>query len=86
LTANGATITVGLDSSTTYHQQASGSSSDVQSGKTVIVQVTGGFRPGADGNPGAGNGGTGNGGTGNGAPGNGGPITLGTAGDVTVVP
>ncbi len=71
-TANGQTITIGLDSNTTYHQQASATSSDVQTGKTVIIDVTGGFRGGtAEGNGGA---------NGNGTAG------LGTASDVTVVP
>ncbi len=72
-TTGGQTITIGLDSSTTYHQQAPGSSSDVQTGKTVIIDVTGGFRGGAA---------EGNGG----ANGNGGTSSLGTAADVTVVP
>lgn len=76
-TANGTTITVGLGSSTTYHQQAAGSASDVQSGKTVILQVTGGFR--ANGTGGA-SGNAGNGSAGSGS------VTLGTASDVTVVP
>ncbi len=83
-TATGNTITVGLDSSTTYHQQADASASDVTAGKTVILQVGGaGFRPGGNGN-GNGNGNSGNGNSGNGN-GNG-SISLGTASDVTVVP
>ena len=40
--ANGTEIQVQTDSSTTYHQQASGSASDVTSGKSVIVQLQGG--------------------------------------------
>ncbi len=81
-TADGNTITIGLNSSTTYHQQADASASDVQPGKTVKVQLSGGFRPGANGN-GNGNGNNGNGnGNGNGS----GSISLGSAGDVTVVP
>ncbi|HLY36196.1 MAG TPA: hypothetical protein VKU35_05755 [Candidatus Limnocylindria bacterium] len=43
--ANGQQIQVQTDSSTTYHQQASGSASDVTSGKSVIVEV----QPGAGG-------------------------------------
>ncbi len=71
-TTNGQTITIGLDSSTTYHQQASATSSDVQTGKTVIIDVTGGLRGGAaEGNGGANSNGT---------------FSLGTASDVTVVP
>ena len=69
-TADGTTVTVGLDSSTTYHSAAAATASDVTAGATVKLQVTGGFRPGGDG-----------GGTGaNGA------VTLGTAGDITIVP
>ena len=41
-TSTGNTITVGLDSSTTYHQQADATSSDVTAGKTVILQLSGG--------------------------------------------
>lgn len=46
--ASGRTITVGLDSSTTYHQQTSAAAGDVQAGKSVILRLAGGFRP--DGN------------------------------------
>lgn len=68
--ADGTTVTVGLDSSTTYHSAEAATASDVTAGETVTLQVTGGFRPGGDG-----------GGTGaNGA------VTLGTAGDITIVP
>ena len=83
-TADGNTITIGLDSSTTYHQQADATASDVQPGKTVKVQLAGGFRPGANGN-GNGNG-NGNNGNGNGNGNGSGSISLGSAGDVTVVP
>ena len=72
-TASGQTITIGIDGSTTYHQQAAASASDVEAGKTVIVQLSGGPRPG------------GNNGNGNGN-GTGGSLTLGAAGDITVVP
>ena len=73
-TADGNTITIGLDSTTTYHQQADATASDVEAGKTVILKLSGGFRPGN--------------GNGNGnANGNGnGSVSLGTASDVTVVP
>lgn len=64
-------MTVGLDGSTTYHQQADAAASDVTAGATVQLQMTGGFRPGQNGN------GNGNSGT---------PTTLGTAGSVTIVP
>ncbi len=37
---NGTTLNIPLSSSTTYHQQTSGSASDVQVGKQVQVQVT----------------------------------------------
>jgi hypothetical protein len=66
-TADGLLVTVGIDADTAYHQQADASASDVKAGSTVIVQLDGGFRPGA----------------GNG---NDGSITLGSAGDITVVP
>jgi hypothetical protein len=49
-----ASVTVGLDGSTTYHQQAPASSSDVTVGDKVQVQLTGdGVRAGQDagGNP-----------------------------------
>ncbi len=62
-TSTGNTITVGLDSSTTYHQQADATSSDVTAGKTVILQLTGGGFGRGNGNGNAGNG-NGNGGTG----------------------
>jgi hypothetical protein len=35
----GATITVGTDGTTTYHQQVAGTSADVSSGKQVLVQL-----------------------------------------------
>jgi hypothetical protein len=72
---SGQTVTVGLDGSTTYHQQADAAASDVTAGTTVQVQLAGGFRPGQNGN---GNG-NGNGNTGS-------STTLGTAGSVTIVP
>ena len=80
-TASGQTITVGLDGTTTYHQQADATASDVQAGTTVIVRMSGGFRPGTA--VGNGTGGTGNG---TGGTGNGGSATLGAASDITVVP
>jgi hypothetical protein len=45
--ADGRTIQVSLSDTTTYHAQASATSSDVAVGKTVIVEVQG-FRPGND--------------------------------------
>jgi hypothetical protein len=79
-TSTGNTVTIGLDSSTTYHQQADATSSDVTAGTTVILQVgAGGFRGGnggANASPG----------TGNGSANGGNSLTLGTASDVTVVP
>jgi hypothetical protein len=66
---NGSTVTIATDGSTTYHQQAAGSPSDVRTGDSVIVQVQRGAAAGAAGaSP---------------APGQGG-FTLGSAQDVTV--
>ena len=50
--ANGQAVTVTVDGSTTYHQQTSATSADVQSGDTVIVQVQRGAAPGASASPG----------------------------------
>lgn len=53
-TTAGTTITVGLDGSTTYHQEAAATASDVTAGATVKLQISGGFRPdrsGANGGP-----------------------------------
>ncbi|MCJ7712176.1 MAG: hypothetical protein MUQ32_15245, partial [Chloroflexi bacterium] len=52
---SGQTITVGLDASTTYHQQADAAASDVTTGDTVQLQMAGGFRPGQIGNGNSGN-------------------------------
>ncbi len=38
--ANGTTINIPIDSSTTYHQQQPASASDVQTGKKVLVQLS----------------------------------------------
>ena len=48
-TANGDTIKVTTGASTTYHTQADATAADVQAGKTVQVQIDGGFtgRPNA---------------------------------------
>jgi hypothetical protein len=62
--AGGGTITIPIDSSTTYHSQAAASASDVTSGAKVLVQLTpgtGGFNraspnPSGGVNPGGGNG------------------------------
>jgi phosphoribosylformimino-5-aminoimidazole carboxamide ribonucleotide (ProFAR) isomerase len=45
-TAAGLTVTIGLDGSTTYHQQAPAAASDVTTGDKVQVQLGGGVRPG----------------------------------------
>jgi hypothetical protein len=45
---SGQTITVGLDESTTYHQQADAAASDVTTGTTVQLQLAGRLRPGAN--------------------------------------
>ncbi len=42
---HGAAVTVGARPSTAYHQQTSGSRSDVAAGKTVVLQAYGRFRP-----------------------------------------
>ena len=87
-TSTGNTITVGLNSSTTYHQQADATSSDVTAGKTVILQLSGGGFGRGNGNAGGPNASPGTGagnGNANGGTANGG-LTLGTATDVTVVP
>jgi hypothetical protein len=72
-TAAGAEITISTNGDTTYHQQAAATSSDVQTGSTVKVQVNG-FRGGRFGGGGA-----------NASPApSGAPQT--TATDITVVP
>jgi hypothetical protein len=55
---NGSTITVDLSSSTTYHNETAGTSSDVTAGSTVIIQIETGSltaqqSPGAAGTPAA---------------------------------
>lgn len=69
-TAEGTTITVGLDSSTTYHSATEAAASDVTAGASVKLQIAGGFPRGGNG-----------GGTGTSD-----AVTLGTAGDITIVP
>lgn len=49
-TASGATVTIGLNSDTQYHQATPATASDVAAGKSVVVRVTGGFRQGGNGN------------------------------------
>ena len=49
--ANGGTITLGVDGSTTYHQQESASASNVSKGQQVIVELAG--RGAAGGAPGS---------------------------------
>ena len=39
--ANGTTVTIPIDSSTTYHRQQAATSTDVASGATVLVEVSG---------------------------------------------
>jgi hypothetical protein len=80
-TADGATVTVGLDTDTTYHQQAGASAADVTTGETVLLRLAGGARAGFT----AGNQGGTAGTDGSPAPGTG-TLSLGTASDVTVVP
>ncbi len=55
--ANGSTVTIPVDGSTAYHQQTGASSSDVQQGDSVIVQVTPGAAPSASSGTGGGPGG-----------------------------
>ena len=51
--ASGETVTVATGSSTTYHAQTSGSSSDLAAGQAVTVQTSGGnVAPGASAGPG----------------------------------
>jgi hypothetical protein len=51
---NGQSVTFATDGSTTYNRQTAGSSTDVATGKQVIVQLTGrGFAPGESAAPGA---------------------------------
>jgi hypothetical protein len=50
---NGQSVTFATDGSTAYNRQTTGSSSDVTTGKQVIVQLAGrGFAPGASAAPG----------------------------------
>jgi hypothetical protein len=78
--ANGSTVTIPVDSNTAYHREANASSSDVQTGTTVLVQLTQGGTTGdggvshASGAPDA-----------SGAPGGPAGRALGTASDVTIV-
>jgi len=67
---NGASVTVPLDSQTTYHDASAGSASDVAVGSTVVIEPgTTSFQPGASFNPGDASGG----------------LNFGPAVDVTVV-
>jgi len=82
--ASGQTVTIPLDSQTTYHSRTSATASQVTDGATVIVQLSGAGR-GAFGGNGGGNGqgqGGGQGPTASGAPGR----ALGSASSVTIVP
>jgi hypothetical protein len=81
--ASGQTLTIPLDTSTTYHSRTAANASDVTNGATVIVQLAGGGRGFGNGNGnGNGNGQPGQGPTGSGAPGR----ALGSASSVTIVP
>lgn len=74
-TSAGTTVQLSIDGSTEYHQQAPAASSDVKTGSTVVVQVSG--FPGRGGQPGA---------SASPAPSAGTGGTTGTATDITVVP
>jgi hypothetical protein len=75
--ANGGTITLGVDGSTTYHEQESATASNVSSGQQVIVQLAGrgagGAIPGSSAAPGSSS-----------APGSSQGAFSGTATDVTI--
>jgi hypothetical protein len=73
--ANGSTLTIPVDSSTTYHRQASAASGDVTTGATVQVQLNAGGTPGV---------GIGQQPAASGAPG-GATRALGPASDITIV-
>jgi len=47
-TASGQDVTIALDTTTTYHQQSSATSSDVKTGGTVIVRIGFGGQPGSE--------------------------------------
>lgn len=72
---NGTTVNIPVDTTTTYHRQASASSADVKTGTKVEIQVTGATRaPGASGAPApAASGGTRQ-------------VNLGTASSITIIP
>jgi hypothetical protein len=83
--ASGQTVTIPLDSQTTYHSRTSATASQVTDGATVIVQLSGAGRGAFGGANGGGNGQGGGGGQGptaSGAPGR----ALGSASSVTIVP
>ncbi len=75
-TSTGTTIELSIDGSTEYHQQAAADASDVTTGSTVVVQVSG-F---------AGRGGPQGGANASAAPSQAAGTTTGTATDITVVP
>jgi hypothetical protein len=68
---NGGTITLGIDGSTTYHQQEAASASNMSTGQTVIVELAGGR--GFGGGPAA-----------SGVPGTSGAGAFATARDITI--
>jgi hypothetical protein len=88
--ASGQSITIPTTSDTTYHSQTAATSSDVASGATVKVELSGGRFGGGGQGSGNGNGGNGNGNGGQTGPAaSGAPTTtrgLGSASSVTVVP
>lgn len=74
-TSTGATVELSITSNTEYHQQAAGTASDVATGKTVVVQVSGFAGRGQPGAPNE-----------SAAPSAAAGTTTGTATDITVVP
>ncbi len=80
--SSGQAVTIPTSSDTTYHSQTAASSSDVTTGATVKVELSGGGRFAGGGQGTGGNGNGGNAPTASGAPGRG----LGSASSVTVVP
>ncbi len=74
-TSEGATIELSIDSGTEYHQQAAADASDVTTGATVVVQMSGFAGRGPQGGPNA-----------SAAPSAATGTTTGTATDITVVP
>ncbi len=74
-TADGTTIELSIDGDTEYHQQAAADASDITTGSTVVVQVSGLAGRGQQGGP-----------NGSPAPSASAGSSTGTATDITVVP